>query len=409
MRVNNGSQIKVGPIDDVMAGLSWEVSRLAETFNKKEKVFLQSVLDKYQLYVITKPSYRNKDQGRRVSGLIRQIGDPNLSMPGAARVHNATKSSLQNDFRLIAGGSMGLEKVPLRPKTVRLYGGADGEDEFYDPADAPLIQADVLQQLPRKSEREELLGKTILEQGDRLQRMEDMMELMHRRQMESQEAVFNAFQQAQVDNTHTDLDHLRLLQVDKRTAKLEKDVDMLVDLALRKEPVSGVPWERLGPWMKDKWRQGIMRTAIGAAGIPFTAVRAVVDEVVVNQFLYATNWWLNKVRLVAGTVWIVVVIAGVTNIIVADDYAFVKNFHSTYGGNLVKSVAIDPAVWASNWLASYVPHVLRDFGPTMYKLAWDAVDTAMRWAMQLGGLMLSWVRLAIAEAAKQIPGVGRFF
>ena len=56
------NELIIDQVTEIMAVFAWETSRMINQMSLDQKKFVRSMLNKYQIYVITEPGYKRKDQ-----------------------------------------------------------------------------------------------------------------------------------------------------------------------------------------------------------------------------------------------------------------------------------------------------------------------------------------------------------
>ena len=55
-------ELIIDQITEVMAVFAWETSRMVDQLSSDQKKFVRSMLNKYQIYIITEKGFKRKDQ-----------------------------------------------------------------------------------------------------------------------------------------------------------------------------------------------------------------------------------------------------------------------------------------------------------------------------------------------------------
>ena len=117
------NELIIDQVTEIMAVFAWETSRMIDQMSLDQKKFVRSMLNKYQIYVITEPGYKRKDQKKRVKELTKDtIGLYSSDYRNSSQFHSLTEKSLNKDFMKLSNNSFEKSDDAFIPKGVAVMG-----------------------------------------------------------------------------------------------------------------------------------------------------------------------------------------------------------------------------------------------------------------------------------------------
>jgi hypothetical protein len=416
------SDFNIDNITSIMAVFVWESSRLSNDLDTEQKKYVRSMLNKYQMYVITESGYRRKDQKSRLQKLAKDTIDISISeYKSASQFHKLLENSINNDLRSLYGvkktnknmsvikqptgvSVMGFDNNKNRVKVKFGMTADDGSSDRVTNREKRLIKKDIQSQI-----RRELLGKE-KENVNQMDRMMLMMEAMQER-MKRQDDMMEAMIQQKIENTDTQLDGQDSIQLHKVTKTIANDLRNLTDMAKNNQSFDQVSWKDVPEWLKTSFISGLKRTAVGSAMIPFQAVKGIITEFYVKPVTMVAEFYKGKIQFILGHVHWFFIIGGTIHVYTTSDYESVNEFYNAYGGGIVNKLIVDPAwmvaqqinLWFPNF-TSMLESIIDTMWNTIALQLWDAIKALPKWMLDwFVEVVKSTVKETLTEMAPSLP------
>ena len=406
------SDFKIDPITSIMAVFVWESSRMADSLGSDQRKYVRSMLNKYQMYVITEPGYKRKDQKSRLQSLASDtIGVSISQYRSASQFHQVIEASINEDLRALSGvkkskGSqfpgikqprgvavMGFDNNKHRAKVKFGMMADDGSADRVTNREKRLMK----QQIQEKA-RDALLGDASVQQ-DQMTRMMFMMEAIQER-MKRQDEMLAALVQEKMENTGTQLDGQDVMQIHKANRSMANDLRNLTEMAKKNQSFDQIAWKDVPGWLKTSFTSGLKRTAVGGAALPFKAVKTIISDFYIKPVTMVASFYKGKIQFILGHIHWFFIIGGVIHMYVTSDYETVNEMYYAYGGKIVDKLVVDPAWMVAQQINSWFPNfssMLQSIADTM----WNTIVMGI-WneAKKLPGWMYDWFMTSVKDAVK---------
>jgi hypothetical protein len=394
----NGFELKIDNMDIIMTKLIWESSRLYNTFNKTEKKFLQDMVTKYQIYVITESSYRNADQYDRILFLsrllLKSLDLPKMDYSIVSRVRKAVENSLNADFRVIIGKRK-FKNLSFSKGKSKLVGG--GKQEFVN--ERQELDLD-------RSNRNVTMSAADIREMNAERRHQEMLESNQMTQQLIREQIENM--NSSIQNTNTALDGTKLIQVHGTNSKQAREIAKLQEYQLQGKDLADIAYEDLPKWMRVKTMKALKGAAISTVTLPLTSAKAIVKQSIFIPMDEARKDFLGRARILWGYFLWFIVIGKVVHIYCITDPETVDWYYDTFGMAYAKQVLIDPGVYLTKSILNQAPEVVEDIRESSQSFLNDALQAAMVHLEEGKQYLTSWARAALMEALSHVPGLGMF-
>ena len=101
-------------------------------------------------------------------------------------------------------------------------------------------------------------------------------------------------------------DDRSVFEMSKSNRAMMKDLNKLLNTQIGMQDINSISWDDLPKWFSIKWRKCLVQTITSTSVLPLKCPIALLKFGYDSMVLVA-NWWLNKVKFVAGHIlWFIV-------------------------------------------------------------------------------------------------------
>jgi hypothetical protein len=377
--------IEISTLDEVVANILWETSRIYDTLDKSEKKFADDLTIKYQIYVITEAGYKRDDKMSRVSLLSSKIGlriPPKMS---PLNIHDFIEQSINEDLRKISSNNNSTKEKTYNPSKISVKFGM-GEQELQE-------------QTEEKKERKELFGERKEKQelfGERkekpMSKEDQIINLISMLQdkLDAQEANFSAklaaIEHNTINGTNTQLDGTQLVETYNANKKQTEAIMRLEEHLVGKDHITEVKWSDIPTWVRLQFSKGLKRLAISTVTLPFKCAKSVFVNWVYMPLVITMNWYTTKLQFLLGHIYWILIIGGVI-VLVKNGEGSLSEIYNKFGGPVIYRVAIQPTVDFLSTSISYFPGVIECF-MAVYALLMEDLIIPIAYLLMNSGIYL---------------------
>lgn len=356
------NELIIDQVTEIMAVFAWETSRMVDQMSLDQKKFVRSMLNKYQIYVITEPGYKRKDQKNRVKELTKDtIGLYSSDYRTSSQFHSLTEKSLNNDFMKLSNNSFEKSDDAFIPKGVAVMGFKNKTHNVkfsMNGSDQKQEQVQTVTSREKKSmkndARKQLFDGLNQDQSkssnDQMMQMMVMMQERMIRQDEVLSGIMN-----KIENTDTQLDGTNALDVTTVNRKMANDLSKLTEMTMKGQSFDNIAWQDTPDWLRNQFKLGLKRGAIGTVKLPLRAVKGLLNEGFVKPVVEVAEFYWGKIRFIIGHVHWFFIIGGVIHLYQTSDYETVNDMYQAYGGNIVDKLVIDPTMYIGKQIVDTFP------------------------------------------------------
>lgn len=353
-------ELIIDQITEVMAVFAWETSRMVDQLSSDQKKFVRSMLNKYQIYIITEKGYKRKDQKKRIKDLIKDTNGLYYSdYKNSSQFHNLTENSLNKDFMKLSSYEKTNEK--FIPKGVSVMGFKTKTQTVKFSMNGNIQEQIVQKVTSREKKRMKTDARKQLFNGlnseQKVSSNDQMMQMMIMMQerMIRQDEMLQKIMDKKIEESETQLDGTNVLDVTNVNRKMANDLNKLTEMTMKGQSIDNIAWKDLPDWLKHQFKLGLKRGAIGAVKIPLRAVKGLLNEGFVRPVVEVAEFYWGKIRFLIGHVHWFFIIGGVIHLYQTSDYETVNEMYQAYGGNIIDTVVINPAMYAGKKIVDTFP------------------------------------------------------
>lgn len=404
------SSFKITPMDQIMTVFVWESSRMIDGMNKEQKTFVRSMLNKYQMWVITEPGYQRNDQKDRVKHLVGEAKDLYMSeYKSASQFHEIVEISLNNDLRMLSSNPgkerretirqpsgvavMGFDNDKYRVK----FGMTQEEDDGIGVTrrEKRVLKSHIRRQLLDTEVKTELTNKEMMERM--MGMMQIIQEKIDRQDQRMEELVMEV---EGISGTNTQMDGQDSMKIHRANREMVNDLKKLTDMHVKGQDITQVAFADLPQWFRNKMVGGLKRTAIGTLKLPYKGVKAILTDWGYKPTVMVCDFWKGKLQFILGHIYWFFIIGGVIYVYVNSDYQTVNEFYQAYGGEIINRLVINPAWTIAKSIADFFPGTIEILNGIL-KVMWEKVAmTIWGYAKSIPVFFIVWVKEAVKEAVK---------
>jgi len=285
----------ISKLDLEFAAVTWMVNQNIDSLNRDERDFIEVLFTQYCDYARGSRAAENK---------VRELLD-----------------SLVGDAKIVR---------PIVPRVEQAVFGMLGKDK-----DSSKQIKKERQEIQKSKLIEDVAEKSEIKQEDIMK----MLTLIAQGQYESKQMAADNMKNLEKFAETTDSNKIALeLQIhnlEKENVEMRKMVQDLYDMQLRKQSLTDLKWRQIPDWFREIYSGGIKKIAVGLVKLPFRIAGIAVDRIIYRPMVRAYDFWGGKVELVVGTVYFIIIIAGVVHIYQTSDWEYVNATYQKYGGEYI--------------------------------------------------------------------------
>lgn len=360
-------ELIIDQITEIMAVFAWETSRMIDQLSSDQKKFVRSMLNKYQIYIITEKGYKRKDQKKRIKDLTNDtIGLYYSDYKNSSQFHSLTETSLNKDFMKLREFSYEKTNETFIPKGVSVMGfktktqtvkfsmNGNIQEQKENVQKVHTITSREKKRMKNDAKNQLFKGLNPEQTQSSSDQMMQMMIMMQERMIRQDEMLKNIMNK-KIEESETQLDGTNALNVTNVNRQMANDLNRLTEMTVKGQSIENVAWKDIPDWLKHQFKLGLKRGAIGAVKIPLRAVKGLLNEGFVRPVVEVAEFYWGKIRFVIGHVHWFFIIGGVIHLYQTSDYETVNEMYQAYGGNIIDTLVINPAMYIGKQIVDTFP------------------------------------------------------
>ena len=315
--------MSVSELDLQFAAVTWMVNQNIDSLNEEEKSFITSLFTYYCDYARGSKTAEEK---------VRYLLD--------VLVGKAVLDSVEQ--------SKNLFQRTLREQAVFGMFAEDNDEDVEEIKSQPVvlygknIDSSTPQQIKRerqKIQKTKLMGekvKSLSAQGTSNEEIMAMLRLVAQQNIELRKQLSVHGEALETFSESTESNRaameVQFHDLGKGMTQMDLKIKELYDMQLTKTSLTDLKWQQIPDWFRQIYVGGIKRAAVGLVKLPFKIASIAVDRIIYRPMVRAYDFWGGKVELVVGTIYWIIVIAGVIHIYQQTDWETVNITYKKYGG-----------------------------------------------------------------------------